>query len=201
MSIPERFTRIVRHKISEIKDKFDQMDEEALADPAEMERLRRAEARLNAKQELEDSMTEPTPISKTSDRTTNPKVDVGRQSLKPQGQLRSPKEITDSSNNSTANRNAQSSADYQESEAASLDAHYRLLGLEPGADLSDVQKAYTSLTARTDPTRFPAGTAEAKKLVDIRSRLEISYKALRESLDATAHRFGLLEFDAKPNTD
>ena len=146
-------------------------------------------------------MLEPTPVSKPAERSSKPKVDVGREPLKPQGQMRTPQQISESNGSSNAGRNAQTSSNYQEADAAALDAHYRLLGLEPGADLSDVQKAYTSLTARTDPSRFPIGTAEAKKLEDIRSRLEISYKALRESLDSTAHRFGLLEFDANPNAN
>ncbi len=68
MSIPERLTRIVRHKISEMKDRFDQMDEDALADPAEIAQLRRAQARTEAKQELQDSLTDPTPVSRWTQR-------------------------------------------------------------------------------------------------------------------------------------
>ncbi len=79
-----------------------------------------------------------------------------------------------------------------------LDYHYRMLGLEVGADFSEVQTAYNGLAARTDPGRFPAVSAEAKELDDIRKRLEASYRALRDALDSTAHRFGLLEFDAAP---
>src|SRR5580658_7148489 len=93
MSIPERLGRIVRHKISEMKDRFDQMDEEALLDPAEMERLRRAQARSDAKQELEESLTEPTPVTPR----TEPKVDLPGQPLKAQPARRTPQQIAGSS--------------------------------------------------------------------------------------------------------
>lgn len=192
MSIPERLTRIVRHKISEMKDRFDQMDEEALQDPAEIERLRRAQARSDAKQELEESLTDPAPAL---DRGGG-KVDLPAQPLKPQPARRTPQQIATPSSGSA--NTANSSASGQHSQVDPLDYHYRMLGLEPGSDFGDVQNAYNGLAARTDPDRFPAGSREARELDDIRQRLENSYRALRDALDATAHRFGLLEFDANP---
>jgi hypothetical protein len=188
MSIPERLSRIVRHKISEMKDRFDQMDAEALTDPAEMERLRRARARVDAKQELADSMIEPTPERKTP----NPKVDLPAQPLKAQPQRRTPDQISGSGNATSSSTTA------MQQQEDPLIYHYRMLGLEPGCDFDTVQEAYNSFAARTDPARFAAGSPEANELQDIRQRLETSYRALRDALDATAHRFGLLEFDPAP---
>jgi hypothetical protein len=192
MSIPERLSRIVRHKFSEIKDRFDQMDEEALSDPAEMERLRRAQARSDAKQELLDSMTEPTPASSSN----NGKVDIPPQPLRSEPVRRTPQQI---SNSSTGYSQAKSDT-MALSQSDPLDFHYRMLGIEPGADFGEVQAAYNGLAARTEPGRFPDGSSEARELEDIRKRLETSYRALRDGLDSTAHRFGLLEFDT-PSRD
>jgi FtsZ-interacting cell division protein ZipA len=193
MSIPERLSRIVRHKFSEMKDRFDQMDEDALLDPAEIERVRRAQARSEAKQELQDSLTEPFPPTEK----TNPKVDLPRQPLKSQPKLRTPQQIT-SPMVGNANSLASTNSMTQQTESDPLDYHYRMLGLDPGADFGDVQTAYNGLAARTEPGRFPAGSAEARELEDIRKRLDVSFRALRDSLDSTAHRFGLLEFDSAP---
>ena len=192
MSIPERLSRIVRHTISEMKDRFDQMDEEALSDPAEIERLRRAQARSDARQELQDSMTDPTPVTGSS----NAKVDVPQQPLKPQPAQRTPQQISTPSSGYTNGSSTPTGAMQVQSDP--LDYHYRMLGLEPGADFGEVQTAYNGLAARTEPGRFAEGSAEARELEDIRKRLEASFRALRDALDSTAHRFGLLEFDATP---
>jgi len=193
MSIPERLTRIVRHKISEMKDRFDQMDEEALADPAEIERVRRAQSRSDAKQELQDSLTEPTPAASGG----TPRVDVPQQPLKPQPARRTPQQIAAQSSNYASNPTTMPNSSAQ-TQSDPLDYHYRMLGLEPGADFGEVQAAYNGLAARTEPGRFAVGSAEARELEDIRKRLEISFRALRDALDSTAHRFGLLEFDRAP---
>ena len=79
-----------------------------------------------------------------------------------------------------------------------LDYHYKLLGLESGAEFGAVQAAYNKLAARSDPSRFPAGSSDALAAQQIRQRLDTSFKTLRESLDTTAARFGLLEFDDAP---
>lgn len=201
MSIPERLSRIVRHKISEMKDRFDQMDEEALADPAEMERLRRAESRLEAKRELEEAMTQPAPNPSPSAQSKNStsKVDLPDRPLAPTTR-RTPQQIVESagSRSDSSYANSQTNASVMQQGQDPMDYHYRMLGLEPGCGFSDVQNAYNGLAARTDPSRFPAGSQEAGELEDIRQRLEISYRALRDALDSTAHRFGLLEFDADP---
>ncbi len=39
---------------------------------------------------------------------------------------------------------------------------YKILGVEPGADMLSVQKAYQTLRERAAPERFPAGSPEAQ---------------------------------------
>ena len=212
MSIPERLSRIMRHKISEIKDRFDQLDEDALADPAEIERLRRAQARLEAKQELNESLMAPPPQpppAAKKDRyeapTSRPGPDIGGISSAIQP-LRSPGQISGANKNgSAANLNSTpppsnhgSEPQYTSENANDLDFHYRMMGVEVGSDFTVVQAAYNGLSARADPSRFPAGSTEALEVKDIRDRLDASYQILRDALDSTAHRFGLLEFDANP---
>ena len=196
MSIPDRLGRIMRHKLNEIKDKFDQLDEEALADPAEIERLRRAEARLAAKQEMEEAMQSPgyasanAGVRSSETRTTAPLTAPAPTSAPSSGaRMRTPEEITGA---------ARPSSSHQSQISDPLAAHYKMLGLPPGAELAEVQRAYNSLSARISSSQFAAGSPEARELDEIRDRLEGSYKALREALDTTAHRFGMLEFDPRP---
>jgi hypothetical protein len=175
-----------------MKDRFDQMDEDALLDPAEIERVRRAQARSEAKQELQESMTDPAIVTDSS----RSRVDISQPPLRQQPVRRTPQQIATPAtgfNNSAAQSSGQSIQNDP------LDYHYRMLGLEPGADFGEVQTAYNGLAARTEPGRFPVGSPEASELEDIRKRLDTSFRALRDSLDSTAHRFGLLEFDAVPS--
>lgn len=195
MSIPDRLSRIVRHKFNELKDRIDQMDEDAMLDPAELERLQRARARSEAREELQDALEQP-----VSPRTAALRELRDQQSPPApvaQAPVRSPQQILES-----ARSQAQPSTSVAEANAHdALDFHYRMLGLDPGDDLAAVQAAYSGLYVRTDPGRFPADSNEARELEDIRSRLEVSYRTLRDSLDSTAHRFGLLEFDNVPASE
>ncbi len=183
MSIPERLGRIMRHKLNEMKDKFDQLDEEALADPAEIERLRRAESRLAANQEMNEALANPMPAGGISPAPVR--------SAPIQQKLRTPDQIAGAPMPPRTNSSASAPGD-------PLDYHYRMLGLAPGTDFQEVQRVYTSLSQRANSSRFESGTAEARELEEIRARLEASYRALRDALDTTAHRFGMLEFDPKP---
>jgi len=74
-----------------------------------------------------------------------------------------------------------------------LSVHYRVLGLEEGADLQAVEAAFSRLAARCLPARFPEGSAERKTAEEIYLRVETAYTALREQLDPTAGRFDKLE--------
>ncbi len=192
MSIPERLSRIVRHKITEMKDRFDQMDEDAMLDPAEMERLRRAQLRAEARKELDESLA--TPVQPFSSGPTHVSQPAPQRSASPDLPLRSPQQIS----GGALPQSAPAARPTLKTPTDPLEYHYKMLGVEVGADMGTVQSAYTALAARTEPGRFPVGSAEASELEDIRQRLETSYRVLRDALDSTAHRFGLLELDPTP---
>ena len=176
MSIPERFYRIAKHKFSEIRDRVDRWDEEA--QEAETVSLRKGETRTDARRELKDALRSPAP--------TKPEGIQPAQA----STLRSPEEIR----RAAAPMSATSPPAFGV-QTDVLTFHYRLLGVEPGTEFSEVQAAYNKLAARCDPARFPAHSTEAQEAERIRKRLEDSYKVLRDALDATARRFDLLEFD------
>ncbi len=210
MSIPDRFARIARHKFNEIKDRIDQWDAEA-EERADAKTRRQSDANA-AKRELDDSLTEPRAFP-------NGAGDSGGTRPAP----RTPAEIARGVGN--PNYAAQSSASSSSSGplgrnlpgaggnggngtggggaamqdgGESLEYHYRLLGVEPGSDFSEVESAYNKYAARTEPSRFAAGSKEAQDAAKIRAKLDASFEILRDALDVTARRFGLLDFDDKP---
>ena len=105
---------------------------------------------------------------------------------------RTPEEISRGSLPQTAPPPAANTAAVSQSDP--LLYHYRLLGVEQGADFVTIQAAYNKLAARCDPSRFPAGSSEEHEAQEIRKRLEASYQALRDVLDPTARRFVLIEY-------
>ena len=183
MSIPERFYRIARHKLNELRDRFDQMDAEAQEAPEVIEKRRRAEVKTDAKRELDEAMTSPSPPAKT-----DPAPAYSSSTTR-----RTPEEIR---RGSLANASANSLPTQAPTDP--LDFHYRRLGVESGADFATVQTEYKKLIARADPGRFPAGSDDARLAEQIRQEIEASFKALRDALDTTARRFDLLEFDSPP---
>ncbi len=154
MSIPERFYRIARGKLGDLKDWIDRVDTEYAADPSS-----------RAAQELDEAITNP--VVSPPSRPANPATTT---------------HITPGSINTQAVPDP-------------LGYHYKIFGLEPGADFADVETSYRKLIARADPSRFPLGSDDAAKAADIRSRIETSFRALRDELDPTARRFDRLEFD------
>lgn len=74
-----------------------------------------------------------------------------------------------------------------------LAQHYRVLGLDEGADLSEVEAKYRRLAARCAPERFDEGSEEQRTARDILARVEVAYNELRDALDPTAGRFDKLE--------
>ncbi|HLK56785.1 MAG TPA: hypothetical protein VKU00_09485 [Chthonomonadaceae bacterium] len=188
MSIPERFYRIARHKLNELRERFDQMDAEAQETPEEIAKRRRAEAKADAKRELDDVMANPAPSSASSSK--DPDIPPYIAPLK----RRTPEEIR----RGTLSTSAGTSGALQNSQVDPLDFHYRRLGVESGSDFATVQAAYNKLIARADPGRFPAGSDDARIAEQIRQEIEASFKALRDELDTTARRFDLLEFDSPP---
>jgi hypothetical protein len=186
MSIPERLYRLAKGKISEIRDLFDQQEEDVELDPEVIARRERAQSRKDARRELDDHLDVP-PARSASNSSAAP--------LRPPSTtpLRTPEEIAPGArldSRSTGNAPLGTGSPTQ---VDPLEPHYRLLGLEPGADYAAVQAVYEKLAARLQPERFPADSPEAREAQDIRNRLESSYKILREALDPTARRINMLE--------
>ena len=202
MSIPDRFYRIAKHKLGEVKDWFDKVDED---EETEADAQRRTPPRPDARRELNDALSSPPPA-------TNPNAPRGNPSSVPLNAPRPEARNTSPYGNPPAYNGGAygggsgyntpppggantTTGGYQPDP---LDYHYKLLGLQAGADFGTVQAAYNKLAARSDPARFPAGSAEQQQAQQIRQRLDASYKQLRDTLDSTASRFNLLEFDDVP---
>ena len=73
-------------------------------------------------------------------------------------------------------------------------AHARtLLGVGPQAGFTDIRKAFERLNKRSDPSNFPAGSAEATQAAEIQKRVHWAFGVLTEGMDATEKRFKSLE--------
>ncbi len=185
-SIPQRFGRIALHKFHEFKRRIEDMDEDALRElEAEQQQNRATDT---AKRELDDSIAE-------GGRSDSPSpAGYGTRTPDVPSRPRTPEQIAAGVRpNSSVPSYQTSPQPVQGSDP--LAYHYQLLGVENGSDLMTVESAYKKLAARCDPARFPADSDEAKQAVALRERLDASYKILRETLDFTARRFDLLEFD------
>ncbi len=206
MSIPDRFYRIAKHKMVEIKDWFDKVDEEE--DMIASERRRSAGERTDARRELADAMeaAPSTPSASSASRQATSASQSGNSAIPvnlPRSntptatyagtRISKPPAETGSSPSLSA---GSSPLTVQESDPLAF--HYKRLGIETGSDFASVQFAYNRLAARSDAARFPAGSTEEQECREIRERLEESYKILRDALDQTARRFDLLEFDPIP---
>lgn len=197
MSIPTRLYRIAKYKLGEIKERLDQLDEEQAR--AEEQRMRQAQARTDARRELDDAMASPLPTS-APPTSVGPDLSPSRSDpsaipAQPPLPRRTPEEIARGSRPLPQNAPPPASAPQAgTSQADSLAYHYRLLGVEPGADFVAVQAAYNKLAARSDPSRFPAGSQEEQEAQGIRKRLDASFETLRDALDPTARRFDLIEY-------
>ena len=187
MGIPERVYRIFKYKLNELKEHFDQLDAEAQRDWETTQRRSPQQARADARRELDDALSGPSLPTQPSQPSSPPTA------------RRSPEEIA-------AGIRPQPTASPTSSSvptAATPDPlayHYRCLGVEAGSDFTAVQAAYNRLAARCDPGRFPAGSEEERQAQELRTRLEASFKVLREALDTTARRFDLLELDSPPKS-
>lgn len=201
MSIPERFLRIAKYKLSEIKDRIERWDEESQQE-AESE-TRRTQGRADARRELDDALAGPSTSDRPAPRA--PDITPSDRAARPPASSpprRTPEEIARGSwtGGSTVVNAPAANPPQTLTTPDPLLPHFHLLGVEPGADFQTVQAAYNKLAARCDPARFPAGSEDERTAQRLRERLDASYKALRDALDPTARRFDLLEFDPKPPT-
>ena len=209
MSIPDRFARIARHKFNEIKDRIDQWDAEA-EERAEA-KSRREDDATRAKRELDESLDAPrafandsAPANPAPPRPRTPEEiarGVSNPNSAPQTSASSPGPLgktlanAGGGNGGSGNGGAVGTGT---PDGDPLEYHYRLLGVMPGSDFSEVELAYNKFAARSDPSRFPAGSQEARDAEGIRKKLDTSFEILRDALDVTARRFGLLDFDDAP---
>ena len=72
---------------------------------------------------------------------------------------------------------------------------YKILGVTPTADFTEIRKAFERLNSRADPSKFPAGTPEARQASDIQRRVQQAYAILAEGFDTNEKRFKSLEID------
>jgi DnaJ-domain-containing protein 1 len=175
MNLPKRIRNIAITQINAIKDRLDRVDAEA----EEMTQQKRYER--DARAELDDPFDIRVPL-RTPEEIAGGKIDVASRRVErqtPAARVQEPQ----------ARPAPATLADINP-----LAHHYRVLGVEEGADFETVQAAYSKLAARSAPDRFPEGSDERKTAEEIRKRVDASFDALRDSLDSTAGRFDKLEF-------
>jgi hypothetical protein len=163
MSLSRRLRNIAKTQLNNIKERLDRIDEEADAGVLERRAERDAENELNDPTDIRILRRSPEEIATGSTR---------------------PKQATQPVNPSPA---------ASPSTQNPLAIHYRVLGLEPGADLTSVEAAYSKLSARNLIDKFPEGSEERESAQEIFKRVDGAYNALRDALDATAGRFDKLE--------
>ena len=85
-----------------------------------------------------------------------------------------------------------------ETETVAIDSEIwarRILGVDIAADFSAIRAAFERLNTRSDPSKFPAGSPEAKQAAEIQARVQQAYAILTEGIDSTEKRFKSLEID------
>lgn len=200
MSIPDRFYRIARSRLADLKEWLDRID----ADRSARDELNSAtgvpeEPRAAAERELRDAMQPGGMVGspRSSGFGVQPSGRSGSSSIpsQPPGPLRSPSEISGQAPLSSPNAAGRAPQTEREMLPEPVAHAYHLLGLQPGADLGAVRAAHRTLAARCEPSRFPAGSPEEAEALAIRRRLDQTLRTLEEALDPTLRRFDLLEFD------
>ena len=71
----------------------------------------------------------------------------------------------------------------------------RILGVEAGADFATIRAAFENLHQRSDPGRFPEGSAERSQAASIRTKIDWAFEKLSEGVNSTEKRFRSLEID------
>lgn len=71
----------------------------------------------------------------------------------------------------------------------------QVLGVPASADFEAIRHTFEKLCKRSDPSRFPEGSSEAKLAEDIRKRVYWAYNLLTANVDETEMRFRSLEID------
>lgn len=79
------------------------------------------------------------------------------------------------------------------SQAATIDAAYRILGVPVGSDFATVKRAYDTLRERTARVKVRPGTAEQEQASRIERRAMAAYMLLAQTLKPNDDRFDRLE--------
>jgi hypothetical protein len=163
MSLSRRLRNIAKTQLNNIKERLDRIDEEVEADVLEKRAERDATRELDDPTDIRILRRSPEEIAAGPSRA--------RQSVSPPA----PSDVPVVSNQDP------------------LTVHYRVLGIEPGSDLSTVEAAYQSLCKRNPVDKFPEGSSDRESAQAIFKRVDTAYNTLRDALDSTAGRFDKLE--------
>ena len=71
----------------------------------------------------------------------------------------------------------------------------QVLGVPANADFETIRHAFEKLCKRSDPSRFPENSDEARQASDIQKRIYWAYGVLTQDVDETEMRFRSLEID------
>jgi len=171
MSLSRRLRTIALSQIQAIQERLNRIDHEAAEEAAQRRYRRDAASELDDPTDIRPTMRSPEEIASGSPR--------------PPAARTTPPQVTSETPKTTAPVPV----------ASPLAVHYKVLGLEDGADFAAVQSTYNKLAVRCDPTRFPAGSEAQQMAEGIRKRIDAAYEALRDAMDSTAGRFDKLEFE------
>lgn len=70
-----------------------------------------------------------------------------------------------------------------------------ILGVSESASFDEVRKAYLKLVERSQPSRYDAGSEEARQADHVLRRVQWAYTLLTENTPSTEKRFRSLEID------
>ena len=193
MSLSRKLRNIALSQIGAIQDRLNRIDAEAALEAERKIERKIEQKRLerDAREELDD----PTQIKPTLRSPEDIAAGVVRPPAPRSESANRPSSYGGSATVSPAAAPASPGPAPQAGSQAPLHLHYKVLGLEDGADFAAVQSTYNKLAARCDPTRFPEGTEDRKMAEGIKSRVDAAYQALRDALDSTAGRFDKLELE------
>lgn len=111
-----------------------------------------------------------------------------RDGIEQEGRPRTPEEIAGG-----AGPRVDSSPTPQTATPSALARYYKVLGVQEGADLGEVEEAYRRLASRCRAVNFENGSEEQQSANEIMERVDEAYNALREALNPAAGRFDKLE--------
>jgi hypothetical protein len=201
MSIPDRIARLGKAYYGAIKDRIDTELSSAEAAQNELDGGANSAAATLAAQARSRAVPPP-PKSELPEiesllRRVEEKIAANKTSVDAMREL-----------NPNTNLNPNSNSNLNATPVLSdhpLATEYYVLGVAAGSDFMAVQAAYTDLSRRSDPNRFPAGSTERERATKIAERIERAYKTLQASLveggtaipttdaDATRSRFDRIE--------